>query len=263
MSHKGTVFTAKTDWMSDMKNSVLLNNVDHADMRVSTARGEAFGDAVNQVILVPTEFLEAQRDFPILLKKDEDGEYQAVALLGFDKAENLFLHGDRWSSRYIPAALARGPFMIGLDRRDDGSSGEPMINIDLDHPAVGAENGAPLFLKHGGNAPYLDHVAAILRRLHQGLDMRKPLFKALERFDLIEPINIKGEFGPAMQFEIPGFSAVSIDRLNALDADALHQLNQSGYLYTAYLMVASLNNIGRLIEMKGQKLGAQSSGDAS
>lgn len=243
-----------------MTNSVLLNNIDHADLRVSPARGERAGDGVNHAVLVPTEFLEAQRDFPILLKKDGGGEHQAVALLGFEKGENLFLEGDRWVSRYIPAALARGPFMIGLERGAGEDGAEPMINIDLDHPAVGAKDGAPLFLKHGGNAPYLEHVAGILRRLHDGLGLRKPLFDTLERFDLIEPIDIQGELGPTMNFSIPGFSAVSIDRLNGLGGDALHALNQSGHLYAAYLMVASLNNIGRLIEMKAKKVAAGSNG---
>ena len=148
----------------------------------------------------------------------------------------------------------------GLERGAGEDGAEPMINIDLDHPAVGATDGAPLFLKHGGNAPFLEHVAGILRRLHDGLGLRKPLFDTLERFDLIEPIDIQGELGPTMNFSIPGFSAVSIDRLNGLGGDALHALNQSGHLYAAYLMVASLNNIGRLIEMKAKKVAAGSNG---
>lgn len=243
-----------------MSNTVLLNNVDHADLKVSTARGEEFGDGVNQAVVVPTEFLELQREFPILLKKDPAGVYQAVVLLGFDSGENLYLDGDRWVSSYIPAILARGPFTIRMASQEDQAQSEPMINVDLDHPAVGDENGVPLFLKHGGNSPYLEHVAGILRRLHAGVEVRKPLFAALEKFNLIEPVNIEGEFGEGMTFSIPGFSAVSIERLNELDAEALHQLNRAGYLYAAYMMVASLNNISRLIQMKARKVAAQSSG---
>lgn len=245
-----------------MTNTVLLNNVDHADLKVSTARGEAFGDSVNQAVVVPTEFLELQREFPILIKKDQAGAYQAVALLGFDSGENLFLNGDRWTSRYIPAVLERGPFTIGLNRQADQAQNEPMINIDLDHPAVGVEQGAPLFLKHGGNAPYLEHVAGVLRRLHAGAQIRKSFFDAMERLGLIEPVNIEGEFKEGMTFKIPGFSAISIDRLNELDADALYQLNRSGHLYAAHMMVASLNNIGRLIEMKGRKVAEQAGGSS-
>lgn len=240
-----------------MTNIVLLNNVDHADLKVSPARGAALGDAVNQAAVVPTEFIHVQREFPILLRQDQAGGYQSVALLGFDSGENLFLDGDRWTSRYIPAVLERGPFTIGFDRQSDRARAEPMINIDLDHPSVGVEDGAPLFLKHGGNAPYLERAAAILRRLHMGLEVRKSLFDALARHDLIEPVSIEGEFAEGMTFSIPGFSAVSIDRLNALGGDALQDLNQSGHLYAAYMMVASLNNIGRLIELKGRKVAAQ------
>ncbi|MGB3625595.1 MAG: SapC family protein [Henriciella sp.] len=246
-----------------MTNTVLLNNVDHADLKVSTARGEALGDGVNQAVVVPTEFLELQREFPILVKKDQAGAWQAIALLGFDSGENLFLEGNRWTSRYMPAVMERGPFTIGMDRQADAAGGDPMINIDLDHPAVGNETGAPLFLKHGGNSPYLERIAGILRRLHAGLQIRKSFFDAMERLDLIEPVNIEGEFSEGMSFKIPGFSAISIDRLNELDADALHQLNRSGHLYAAHMMVASLNNIGRLIEMKARKVAAQSGGSSA
>ncbi|WP_163078876.1 SapC family protein, partial [Acinetobacter baumannii] len=59
---------------------------------------------------------------------------------------NLFLEGDRWISGHIPLSLQRGPFLIGLTA--DGAA--PVIQIDLDDPRVGAADGEPLFLPHGG-----------------------------------------------------------------------------------------------------------------
>src|ERR1051326_1222422 len=101
-----------------MTNRVLLNNIEHKDLRVVSRCGPAYGDAVNQMAVFPTEFEELQREFVILFRKDREGTYQAIILLGFDKDENLFLAEDRWTSRYVPAIQQRGPFSISIERRE-------------------------------------------------------------------------------------------------------------------------------------------------
>ena len=126
-----------------MTNRVLLNNVDHHDVRVRTGHGAAFGDAINQITVFPTEYEELQREYPILFRRDSDGAYYSVALLGLDRDENLFLGGDGWQGRYVPALLQRGPFSIGVSGQGPNGEplGEPMIHIDLDDPRVSRSEG--------------------------------------------------------------------------------------------------------------------------
>ena len=70
---------------------VLLNNVDHHDLRVVTRGGPEFGDAVNQVPVFPTEFENVQREYPIVFRNDAEGVVRPLALLGLARDENLFL----------------------------------------------------------------------------------------------------------------------------------------------------------------------------
>ena len=77
-----------------MTSIVLLNNIDHADLRVRGGYGVQFGDAVNQARVFPAEFEALQREYPILFRRDAAGAYYSVALLGLDRDENLFLGGD-------------------------------------------------------------------------------------------------------------------------------------------------------------------------
>ena len=77
----------------------LLNNVTHKDLRIVTGFGRAFGDEVGMVPAFPTEFAELQREYPIFLRRERDGgQWQAVALLGFEANENLFLREGRWNA---------------------------------------------------------------------------------------------------------------------------------------------------------------------
>ena len=96
----------------------LLNNITHKDLRVTTRFGREFGDDIGMVAAFPTEFAELQREYPIFFRREQgNGPWQAVALLGFDAKENLFLHGERWNAAYLPGAIAKGPFLIGFQEQ--------------------------------------------------------------------------------------------------------------------------------------------------
>ena len=56
-----------------MTNTARLNNIQHKDLKVIARFSAAFGDNVNQVAIVPTEFEAIQRDYPILLSKSAEG----------------------------------------------------------------------------------------------------------------------------------------------------------------------------------------------
>lgn len=240
-----------------MVQRVLLNNVDHADLRVITRCGAEFGDCVNQVLVFPTEFDALQREYPILFRKDANGEYQAVALLGLDRDENLFLDADRWAARYVPATQQRGPFSIALQDGGPGGDGaQPMIHIDLDHPRVSRSEGEPLFLAAGGNGPYLQHVARLLGLIYDGLEVSRPFFAALDELGLIEPVALEVKLNDREAYDLPDVFMISQERLAALAGPDLERLHQSGLLRAAYAVLSSLGNMAWLVEAKNRKLAA-------
>jgi hypothetical protein len=119
-----------------MTKMVKLDSIAHADVTVSVRHGAAYGDAVNQMLVFPTEFEQLQRHFPILFRRDDQGAYYAVALLGFALNENLFLGPSGWDVAYVPVIQRRGPFVGGapVDTASEGSA--HAIHIDLDDPRV-------------------------------------------------------------------------------------------------------------------------------
>ena len=238
-----------------MASPVLLNNIDHRDVRVRTGHSAEFGDATNMIRVFATEYEDLQREYPILLRRDEEGRFHAVALLGLDPDENLFLSAQGWEGRTVPALLQRGPFSIGVPSQGPNGepAGEPMIHIDLDHPRVSKSEGHPVFLPQGGNSPYLDHIAGVLRAIFTGIEVDKTIFDAFEEYGLIEPIRIEIKVSEMRQYDVPDCYTISLERLMRLDGAALEKLHRADYFRAAVWLVSSLGNVGRLIDLKNAR----------
>jgi len=237
-----------------MSNAVLLDNVEHHDLKVIGGHGPQFGDALNEVPVFPTEFSEIQREYPIYFREGEAGGFQAFALLGLDRDENLFLGEDGWKGHYVPAMLDRGPFIIGMR---EGASGvpEPMLMVDLDHPRTSRSEGASVFLPHGGNAPVLERHMRALRTIHQGLEVSRVMFSAFVAEGLIAPVEISIRLDDATEYRIPGLYSISAEALSQLDGAALERLNRAGFLGLAFQVVASAGNMQRIVGMKARARG--------
>nr|WP_298154915.1 SapC family protein [uncultured Pseudoxanthomonas sp.] len=244
----------------------LLNNVSHRDLRVAMGFGPEFGDDVGMVPAFPSEFAELQREYPIFLRKDPDGgAWQSVALLGFEQRENLFLQDGRWNASYLPGATAKGPFLIGFQEQhvDGELRQEAVMHVDLDHPRVNAASGEPVFLPQGGNTPYLEHIANVLRGIRDGATYGAAMFAALDANGLIQPVNLDVQLDERHRVVVNGLHGIDRDRLSMLDGPSLYELNRAGYLEGAYLMLASLHNVRRLMAEKQRRLRAQEAAPAS
>lgn len=238
----------------------LLDNVTHRDLRVSMRFGAGLGDPGGLVPAYPTEFAELQREYPVFLRKHDDGDYHAVALLGFEADENLFIDDGRWNASYLPGAVAKGPFLIGLREAAGGTQAEPAVHVDMEHPRVcSAEDGegAAVFLPQGGHSPYLDHVVTVLKGIHDGTEGGRAMYAALDAAGLIQPVELELRFDDNHGARLTGLHAIDRERLAALDAEQLHGLHRAGWLEGVYLMLSSLHNMRRLIGEKQRRLRAQ------
>lgn len=244
-----------------MPNHAILNNVDHKHLRVITARGAAYGDAVMSALTFPAEFRELQAYYPIVFAKNADGTaFDALALFGFQSGENLFLEERdgtaRWDAPAIPLSIERQPFLIGR-------GGEELsIHVDLDHPRVspsesadaGANLGESLFLTYGGTTEYLERIASVLRTLHDGLDDARNFSAALIELELLESFVVDIELDDGSQNRLGGFYTINEERLRALSGERLERLSRTGYLQAIWMAVASLSQFRALIDRKNRSM---------
>lgn len=240
-----------------MSKTVLLNNVEHKDLKVDSSPSAKYGDNVNRSLAFSTEFGDLQKEYPILFYKDEKSKaFQAHVILGFEKDENLFLSEDGWLGNYIPAMLARGPFLIGFQNREvDGKSiKDPVIHIDMDNPRVGADGGNPVFLPFGGDTPYLEAIMQTLQIIHQGNMRDEIVYSTLDSMQLFEPVNIEISLSNIEKVNLRDYYTINQERLAELDGDSLEKLNKIGALSLIFFALSSQENFSKLIQLKNNKM---------
>ena len=240
-----------------MTKTVLLNNIEHKDLKVDSSLSAEYGDNVNRALAFSAEFDALQKEYPILFYKDsKTGTFQAHVILGFEKDENLFLGKNGWLGNYVPAVLARGPFLIGFQNREvDGKAlKEPVIHVDMDNPRVGAETGQSVFLAYGGDTPYLEKVMQDLQVVHQGAMLDAQLFSSLDSMGLFEPVNIEVSLSNISNVNLRDYYAINKDKLAQLDGEGLEKLNKAGTLSLVFFALSSLSNFNKLIELKNKKM---------
>lgn len=236
-----------------MPRHAQLNNIDHRDLRVVTARGAAWGDDVMSALTFPAEFRSVQAYYPIVFQKSADGSFQPVALFGFHAGQNLFLNSDvlrsdapdgqGWDAAYVPLSVQRQPFLIGRSE-----AGELVVHIDLDHPRVGHAQGEPLFRAHGGTTDVMEHAASVLQALHDGLGATPAFVAALLREELLESFVLDVESGDGQPFRLAGFYTIHEERLGQLAPETLATLQRDGHLEAIYMAMASLSHFRDLID---------------
>lgn len=234
-----------------MSKHELLNNIAHKNLRVITKKLAMYGDNVGGALIFPSEFVEVQREYPIFFQKDaQTGEFQAVAIFGFKQNENLFLDEQGWNANYIPAVIEREPFLIGFQREQGAAEATPVIHVDFENPRISrGDDGEQVFLEHGGNSPYIENISRILMLIHDGLSASKDMFSAFLALDLIEPFVLDIEFNNSVKYQSSAYYTINQEKFFSLDDAVLGQLHKAGYLHFAYMVLTSLGNIKKLIDM--------------
>jgi hypothetical protein len=241
-----------------MATTVLLNSIDHQDVKIITERSQQYGDNLWYSLTFPAEFRSVQAYYPIFFNKDVNtGEFFSVAMFGFQDKENLFLTDNKWDAPYIPLSVTRQPFLIGVQKtNEDGEDKEQrVLHIDMSHPRVNQQHGHALFLEFGGSTPYLDSVADMLEAIHHGMVDSKIFINLLVEHKLLEPFTLEIELNDKTQNQMLGFYVISEDKVAELSADTLAILHARGYLQAIYMAIASQSNVRGLLNRKNIQLG--------
>ncbi len=236
-----------------MARHLLLNNIDHKNLKVITRKSEKFGDNIMCAPLFLGEFREAQADYPIFFYKDpHTGCFCPMAIFGLQKDENLFLNEAGWKDAYIPYMVEKGPFLIGKKATHDGKE-ELIISIDVDDPRVNSNEGEAVFLEFGGCSKFTLHISSMLKKIHLQRKETELFSKTMDDLQLLEPFTMEFQLDSNKNHSLSGFYIINEEKLSALSGNLLAELSQRYYLHAAFMIVASLTNVQKLVDKKCMK----------
>jgi hypothetical protein len=227
-----------------MTNIVVLNSLNHRDVRVQAEASAKFGDNQRFVPVVVAEFPLLVTQYPVLFSKDTDtGAFFCGAMLGIDEGENLFLKDGKGHEGYRPLNLQRVPFFV---------AGEDLA-IDLDHARITAHEGQALFNDQGVPTPYLESIKAAFQQLKPGIEMTRRFTESLLKLNLLEPVDIVLGFDDGTKRNLVDLYTVNQEVLRQLPDASVLELFRRGYLQLIYLLIASLKQIPVLAKKKNDR----------
>lgn len=225
-----------------------LNSRDHADFKAGTLESAAYLAATHAIPLTSDEFVDAQRDFPIVFTSGENP--LPIALFGLNEGVNTFVGADNKiiEAIYLPAYARRYPFILAKLRPDSED-----MSLCFD-PSTGLiakqDEGLALFDAEGQPTEYTQGVLEFCRRFEEAGQRTKVFMEELTKLDILMDgeIAITRNDMPDKPFVYRGFRMVDENKLRELPADTVNTLAQNGMLVLIYAHLFSLNLMRTIFE---------------
>jgi len=234
------------------RNPVPLDSAQHRALRLALPLADwSVADRLNAIFVAATEFADVCRDFPIVfvrVGKEPDGKDQIapIAVLGLLQGQNLYLDGQQWRARYMPAVLRSYPFCIG--RIDDARFA---ICVDFAWPGVqtaGQGGGAALFEGDGQPTPLLKEAQQQLELLEGEIQRTRLIGQRLLDLGVLRDMQFDATLPDGSTHRVDGFLTVDDQKMQELPDAVVAELHRSGLLGLIQLHWVSLGNMRRLVD---------------
>jgi hypothetical protein len=228
------------------KKVVALNSDVHRNLKFDAGKVNfSFARDTTAVLMAGVEFAEAARVYPIVFIRGQDKQMRPVALLGVRNGENLFVDEQgKWDANYIPAFVRRYPFVMA----EGGAEGQLVVCIDESCPALNAEQGELLINEDGKLEPRMNEVVQFLQNFQREFERTELITKQLDELDLFIQQGARFDTKGGETFQLNDFYLIDEKKFSQIADDKLPPLFRSGALGLAYLHLASLGNMRKLLD---------------
>lgn len=195
------------------------------------------------------EFAAAARDYPIAFVSGNGKSFVAMAVLGLENQQNLFLTADgAWDSGvYLPAYVRRYPFCM---TRVTVSGRERPERIACVEKGAVSDQGEALHDEQGNPLPAWEARKKLLFEFEADLARTEDMCRVLAALGVLETFTMQAVPNAGAPLAMTGMYRVSEQKLNGLPAEKLKELAQTGVLARVYCHLLSLANFARLLDRR-------------
>lgn len=218
-----------------------LNSRDHANWKVKSLDGAKWLVGQHAIPLTVEEFVQAQRDFPIVFSSGDNP--LPLALMGLNEGVNTFVNeeGKIGDPIYIPAYIRRYPYLLAKLTPD---TEELSLCFDPTAESIGEfEDGNPLFDEEGKTSQATNEILQFCEQFEQAGARTKSFVDELKKHDLLMDgeISISRNDNPDQPFIYRGFQMINQEKLQDLRGDVLRSWNQNGMMALVHAQIFSLD----------------------
>ncbi|MEM7666670.1 MAG: SapC family protein [Pseudomonadota bacterium] len=230
------------------KDLLPLNSRDHGDWKVGAFESASFMAESHAIPLTVDEFVDAQRNFPIVFTSGDNP--LPIALMGLNEGVNTFIGDDGKivSDVYVPAYVRRYPFLLAKLQPE---SEDMSLCFDPNAGVVKKQDdGNVLFDGEGKPTEYTNGVLEFCRKFEESGQRTRAFLEELKKLDILMDgeIAITRADQSDKPFVYRGFRMVDEKKLRELPADTLEALNKNGMIMLIHAHLFSLNLMRVLFE---------------
>ena len=218
-----------------------LNSQDHKSWKSKTFDDVKFIGATHAIPLTIDEFIDAQRNYPIIFSAGDDPV--PLAMMGLNEGVNTFVGDDGKfvENTYVPAYARRYPFILARLRQDSDELSlcfDPTAGVVGDH-----KEGNALFTEAGEPSEYTQGVLDFCQKFEESGARTKAFMTQLKELDLLMDgeIAITQNNNPDKPFVYRGFKMVDENKLRELPGEKIAELHKNGILILIHAHLFSLN----------------------
>jgi hypothetical protein len=195
------------------------------------------------------EFAAAVRDYPIAFVSSDGRNFVAMAILGLEERQNLFVAADgAWDGgTYLPAYVRRYPFC--MTRVTVSGREQPERIACVEKSAISAQ-GEMLHDEKGNPLPAWEARRKLLFEYEADLARTEEMCGALAGLGVLETFTMQAVPNAGAPLAMTGMYRVAEQKLNDLPAEKLRELAQTGVLARVYCHLLSLANFARLLDRR-------------
>lgn len=218
-----------------------LNSRDHAKYRTRAMSDAKFLAKQHAIPLTADEFIQAQRDYPIVFSSGDSP--LPLALMALNEGVNTFVNdeGKVTDPVYIPAYIRRYPFMLAK-LRPDGD--DLSLCFDPTSEIIGEfADGEQLFTDTAETTDSTKRILEFCENFEQAGQRTQAFMAELKKHDLLMDgeVSIVQDNNPDRPFLYRGFQMINREKLREIPAKTLKDWNQNGLMLLIAAHIFSLD----------------------
>ena len=228
-----------------------LNSNDHADWSARATEKATWMVNQHAIPLTAEEFIQAQRNYPIVFSSAEDPV--PLALMAMNEGMNTFFddEGKLIEPVYVPAYARRYPYMLAKLTPD---TDELSLCFDPTSDLIGEHSDGARLFENGEPTDATKATLEFCKNFEEAGFRTQNFVEELKKHNLLMDgeVSIQGAEG-AQPFIYRGFKMVDQEKLRELRGDVLRQWNQSGMLALIFAHLFSLEHMSAVFARQVQQ----------